>query len=86
MSKKQAYALAEKLGAKIEDDGWAIQLIAPNNMVSGGNFLHTTAFPTEMGMKEVWERMAYDIKQYGFETCDNKDCGADHWQNNKGGK
>lgn len=79
MSKQRAYALAEKVGAKIEDDGWAIQLIAPNSLVSGSHFVHTTAYPIEDGMKAVWDRMAHDIKQYGFVTCDDKNCGADHW-------
>lgn len=85
MSKKQAYALAEKLGAKIEDDGWAIQLIAPNNLVSGSRFVHTSCYPVE-NSRGPWSEIVSDLEDYDFEECTDQNCGADHWQNNKGGK
>lgn len=85
MSKKQAYDLAENLGARIEDDGWALQLIAPDNMVSGSYLAHTTCYPVE-NSRGPWEQIISDLQRYGFQECSDKNCGADHWENNKGGK
>jgi hypothetical protein len=54
MSKQRAYALADKLGARIEDDGWAYQLEAPAGMVLSGSQQHTSCFSYEDGIKDPW--------------------------------
>jgi hypothetical protein len=79
MTKARAHLLAEKLGATIEDDGWAIQLLAPKGMVSGATFCHTSAYPTDEGMKWVWSEIMSHLKQFGFQDCEDLNCGDEHW-------
>jgi len=78
MTKSQAHSWAEKLGATIEDDGWAIQLLAPDGMISGATFCHTSAYPTDSGMKWVWDEMVSHLKGFGFQDCEDANCGVEH--------
>jgi hypothetical protein len=74
---ERAYALAESLGATLEDDDWAIQLLAPGDLVSGSNFVHTTCYPLE-GRRTAWKQIITDLKAFGFVECDDLNCGAEH--------
>ena len=76
-TKAKAYELAESLGAKLEDDGWAMQLIAPGDLVSGTHFVHTTCYPFE-NSRGPWEQIAKDLQAFDFVECDDLNCGADH--------
>jgi hypothetical protein len=70
-TKKQAHALAEKLGGIIEDDGWALQLLAPVNHVSGATGNHTACYPLEDTTRaEGWNWIYQDLKSYSFILCE----------------
>ena len=75
--KQKAYALAKAKGAKLEDDGWALQLVAPGDLVSGTRFVHTTCYPVQ-NSRGPWSQIVSDLEDYDFVPCDDLNCGADH--------
>ena len=56
---------------KIEDDGWALQLLAPVNHVSGATGNHTACYPLEDTTRaEGWNWIYQDLKSYSFILCE----------------
>lgn len=69
MNKRRCYALAEKLGATIHDDGNLVRLEAPKyKTVDIG--VHEWLYDCSWGRAGVWRDLGEDLKR-GFEDCDD---------------